>query len=55
MRTSELDEENEDKIINDLIKLYRDKTIILTTHNKKILQYCSQIFSLESKKVEKIK
>ena len=26
--TSELDEENEDKIINDLIKLYQDKTII---------------------------
>ena len=51
--TSELDEENEHKIINDLIKLYRDKTIILTTHNKKILQYCNQILSLESSKIEK--
>ena len=50
--TNELDEENEDKIIKNLISVHKHKTIILTTHNQNILKSCDQIISIKDNKFE---
>ena len=50
--TNELDEENEGKIIENLISLHKHKTIILTTHNQNILKSCDQIISIKDNKFE---
>ena len=45
--TSSLDKENEEKIINSLFSL-PNLTIILISHNLKILNKCDQVFDLEN-------
>ncbi len=50
--TNELDEDNENKIIENLISLHKHKTIILTTHNQNILKSCDQIISIKDNKFE---
>src|SRR6056300_1064791 len=50
--TSSLDIKNEDKIISDLNKIKKEKTIIIVSHRKNTLINCDQIFSLKNKKIE---
>ncbi len=52
--TSSLDVENENKIISDLNKIKKEKTIIIVSHRKNTLISCDQIFSLKDKKVNLI-
>ena len=52
--TSSLDIKNEDKIISDLNKIKKEKTIIIVSHRKNTLINCDQIFSLKNKKIEPI-
>ena len=53
--TSSLDEENEDRIIDSLNNLKREKTIILITHKFKLLKNFEKIFSLENGRLSKIR
>ena len=45
--TSSLDEENEEKIINKLFSM-PNITIIMISHNSKILNKCDQVLNLEN-------
>ena len=42
------------KLKNILSNLKITKTIIITTHNKDILQVCDQIFFIDNSKIKKI-
>jgi ABC-type bacteriocin/lantibiotic exporter with double-glycine peptidase domain len=50
-----LDIEIEKEIIDDLISLSANKTIIIITHNPKTLKYCSRIIEVKDKQVDFIK
>lgn len=51
--TSSLDPLNEEKIINIIKELSVSKTIIMISHNEKILDFCKSIYSLENGKLIK--
>ena len=53
--TSSLDGETEKNILDTLKKLKDYFTIIFVTHNKKVSEYCDNIFEIKNKKVVKIK
>jgi len=54
--TNELDEINEYEIINNIFERFKDKTIILTTHNKELLDFCDATLFFEGGKIiQKIK
>ena len=44
--TSALDFENEELILDEIMRLYANKTIILITHRKNSLKYCDKNYSL---------
>ena len=46
--TSALDEQTEIKIINNLKQL--DLTVIMITHQKKLLNYCNKVFNFDDMK-----
>ena len=46
--TSALDLETEKDILNTLLKLKKDKTIIFITHRTSSLKYCNKIYELEN-------
>lgn len=48
--TSALDRKTEDIILTEISKLKSEKTIIISTHNKNLLQYCDEIFDITKKK-----
>ena len=52
--TSGLDEETEKKLLNNLINIKPKLTIIIITHNKKILNICSKVFQIFDKKIKEI-
>ena len=52
--TSGLDEETEEKLLNNLINIKPKLTIIIITHNKKILNICSKVFQIFDKKIKEI-
>ena len=52
--TSGLDEETEEKLLNNLINIKPKLTIIIITHNKKILKICSKVFQIFDKKIKEI-
>ncbi len=52
--TSGLDEETEEKLLNNLINIQPKLTIIIITHNKKILKICSKVFQIFDKKIKEI-
>ena len=51
--TSALDEKNVEKLIEILKNLKKNKTIILTSHHKDVLEVCDQTFLVANGKVEK--
>jgi ABC-type multidrug transport system fused ATPase/permease subunit len=53
--TSSLDSKNERLIINEINKLKKNKTILLISHKKSSLIYCSRIFNLEYGKINENK
>ena len=46
--TNNLDQENENKIMEDILKL-KDKTRIIVTHSPKVLSYCEKKFEIKNK------
>ncbi len=45
--TNSLDEKTEEEILNNIYKLKGNKTIIIITHNPKILHKCDKIFEIQ--------
>ena len=51
--TSSLDEENENKIIEIIKKIKKNKITIIVSHNEKIIKICDQILELKNKSIIK--
>ena len=45
--TSSLDKTTEKEIFENLLNLKKTKTILLITHNDRILKYCDKVLSLD--------
>ena len=45
--TSSLDKTTEKEIFENLLNLKKTKTILLVTHNDRILKYCDRVISLD--------
>lgn len=52
--TNALSLSNEKEILKLLIKYYKNKTIILTSHRKETLVFCSQVYKIKDKKMVKL-
>ena len=50
--TSALDEKTEDKLIKELNNLKKNRTIIISSHNKKMFKYCDRIFIIKEGFIE---
>ena len=48
--TSSLDINTERKIINAINELSKNKTILLVSHRKSVMEKCNKIFEIEGKK-----
>ena len=53
--SSSLDDETESLLISDLKKVCKNKTIILVTHRKNMLQLCNFVYKMENGTLKKIK
>ncbi|MDC1179033.1 ABC transporter ATP-binding protein [Candidatus Pelagibacter ubique] len=49
--TNALDKSTENKILRNIFRYYKDKTIIIVSHNYNILKLCNNIINLNKKKV----
>lgn len=49
--TSSLESDTEKKIMETIIKLQKNKTIILITHNQNLINQCNNIFLIKNKKI----
>ncbi len=52
--TSNLDSHTEEIVINFILKYFKDKTLIIATHNKKINTICNQFYTFKNHKLIKI-
>ena len=52
--TSALDSSTEEELLKEMKNLFKDKTIIIISHRKKVLEYCSSNYVLENGKLEKV-
>ncbi len=52
--TSGLDEKTEEKLLNNLINIKPKLTIIIISHNKKILKICNRIFKISDQSIREI-
>merc|ERR1711991_323100 len=53
--TNSLDVETENKIIEEINLLKKDKTLIIVSHNKEIFNKCDHVFKIHNKKIEKVR
>ena len=53
--TSALSSKNEKIILDAIVKLMKNKTIILISHKKSIIQYADNVYEIKNNNVEKIK
>ena len=53
--TSDLNDKTEEKVMNYLKGLKRDKTIIFITHKEKLLDFCDRVYEINSKNIKNIK
>jgi len=51
--TNQLDDENEEKILQQVNKL--NKTIVMISHKLSTLKYCNKLFVIENKKIRELK
>jgi len=51
--TNSLDKETEKKIIETILKIKDDKTIIFISHDKEVLKNCDLVYTINNKKVYK--
>jgi ABC-type multidrug transport system fused ATPase/permease subunit len=52
--TNALDKDTQRKIINNLFLNYKNKTIIIISHDHDILSECNKIYKIENKKIQLI-
>lgn len=52
--TSNLDKHAEDVVVKFILKYFRDKTLIIATHNDKINEICNKFYVFKNHKLEKI-
>lgn len=53
--TNSLDTETERRIIENIKNFYQDRTILIVSHNKDVLNFCDKIFKLENGNLKKFK
>ncbi len=53
--TNSLDNETENKILDEISFLRHNKTILIVSHNTEILKKCDYILKLSDKNIKKIK
>lgn len=53
--TSALDSSTEEELLNEMKSLFKDKTIIIISHRKKVLEHCSSNYVLENGKLHRVK
>ncbi len=53
--TSAIDEDTEEKIFNELIKKFPNKTFVIIAHKKSIIDKCDTIWKIQDKGIVKIK
>ena len=49
-----LDEETEENLLNNLINIKPKLTIIIISHNKKILKICNKVYNIFDHKIKEI-
>ena len=49
--TSNLDKYTEEIVVNFILKYFKDKTLIITTHNEKINKICNKFYKFENHKL----
>ena len=47
--TSSLDESTENKILNNIFEIMKDKIVIFSTHRKNVLNYCNKTYEIKDK------
>ena len=52
--TNALDEESENEILNEIFYNLKNITIIIVSHNKKVVDFCDSVYELKNKKLVKI-
>ena len=52
--TSGLDEQTEEKLLDNLLNIKPKLTIVIITHNKRILKICNNIYEIKDQKIEKV-
>ena len=52
--TSALDENTEIKIFDKIFEIYKEKTILISSHRRSLLNYCDMIYEIKDKKIYKI-
>ena len=52
--TSGLDEQTEGKLLDNLLNIKPKLTIVIITHNKRILKICNNIYEIKNQKIEKV-
>ena len=52
--TNALDEDNEKEILDEIFYNFKNKTIIIVSHNKKVVDFCDSVYELIGKKLIKI-
>lgn len=50
--TSNLDKKTEEVVVNFLLKYFKDKTLIIVTHNEKINEVCNKFYQFKNHKLE---
>ena len=52
--TSGLDEETEEKLLSNLMNIKPNLTIIIISHNKKILKICNKVYKIFNQNIKEI-
>ncbi len=52
--TNSLDNETEKRVIDNIKNYYDDRTILIVSHNKNILDFCNKIFRFEKGKIKEV-
>ncbi len=52
--TNSLDNETEKRVIDNIKNYYDDRTILIVSHNKNILNFCNKIFRFEKGKIKEV-
>ena len=48
IRTFNLDKHTEEIVVNFILKYFKDKTLIIATHNEKINEICNKFYHFEA-------